>query len=203
MTSGHLQIRTTHQRLCSYEIERAQFSLAGDWQGKCRSLEVRSLYYFGGNAPHEVATPPEQRGPLFTFVRTLEDVADGPGALRSLELVSAKFAAAGIPFPAGISFGTSHLGIREMTYSLAWLGDLRFQCRAEGRLECIGEDSRDLHEATFKLEAQLAFDGVWLESADPQDTVNIEQFYDSRFGDLGLTKELDCFADAVVLRAYP
>ena len=90
-----------------------------------------------------------------------------------------------------------------MSYSLTWLRDLEFQCRAEGSLQRIYHDPLGLDGATFKLEVELPFEGVWLESADPADKEKLNRFYDSLFGSLGLEKEFDEFLDGIVLRAHP
>lgn len=202
MTSGHLQFRAANQNLLRFEVERTQFSLAGEWRDEGRFLEVRSLFYFRGEAPHGIATPPERRGPLFTFVRQLEDVPVGLAAIRGFELDRARFEATEVPYPAGVSFGSIHFGLSTLTYTLTWLRDLTFECRADGRLELIGDGSHDLHGAAVELHLELAFDGVWLESSNPADVESLEAFYQSRFAHMGLVKELDRFTDAIVLRAH-
>ncbi len=201
MSSGYLEIRSVTQHF-RYPLEKTQFSIAGEWEGGC-ALSVRSLYYFRGEGPHELATPPDQRGPLFQFVRPItRDVIDRHGAIQGLQIHDASFQATEIPFPAGLSFGGCHLGVKQLNYSLTWLKDIEFHCRANGSLQYIHSDPRGLDGANFDLEIQLPFDGVWLESADPRDKEQLNRFYDSLFGTLDLSKHFDEFSDSVVLRAH-
>jgi hypothetical protein len=203
MTTGQLAIRPLGAPASAFQLERTQFSLAGDWDVRFQTLEVRSLFYFKGDRPHEIATPPELCGPLFQFVRSIptEDFRKSE-ALQSLQLAGATFEASDIPFPAGISFGSIHYGTRSMTVSLTWLRGLQFQCQCAGTLQRISEDPRVLDGAAFEFAIELPFDGVWLESANAEDRPKIEHFYDSLFGHLNLITELDQHADGVVLRAH-
>lgn len=202
LSSDYLEIRSVSQQIWRYPIEKTQFSVAGEWDDGC-ALEVRSLCYFRGEGPHELATPPEQRGPLFQFTRPItRDAIARQGVIQGLQLHDARFEAIAVPFPAGVSFGSCHLGVRQMSYSLTWLRDLDFQCRVDGSLQQIHHDPLGLDGAAFKLEVQLPFDGVWIESADPAEKEELNRLYDSLFGSLGLTKQFDEFLDAVVLRAH-
>lgn len=201
MSSGYLEIRSVDRNF-RYPLEKTQFSVSGDWDDAC-ALQVRSLYYFAGEGPHEIATPPDERGPLFQFIRPItRDVIDSHGAIHGLQIPDASFEATRVPFPAGLSFGGCHLGVKQLNYSLTWLKDLEFQCRAEGSLQCIDRDPRRLDGANFSLDIQLPFDGVWLESADPRNKEPLNRFYDALFGKLEFSKHFDEFSDAVVLRAH-
>lgn len=207
MATGEIELRIAGQQRWTYPIERTQFSISGQWSGDRFLLELRTLFYFQGEAPHEIGAPVEKRGPLFQFVRPIaaeEIVAKGP--LHALELADASYSASEAPFPGGISFGTCHLAVREMTVRVAWLRGVDFECQVHGVLQVLHDDplgvGRRFDGATFELALRdLAFQGVWLESDDPADEAKLERFLDDYFGTLELGKEVDRFDDAVVLRA--
>ena len=205
MSVGEIEIRSVvSQQTLRYAIEKTQFSIGGEWDNNRWVLEVKNLFYFRGEEPHEIRTPPDKRGPLFVYNRSIspEEISE-KGWLRSLQVADAKFASNEIPFPAGISFGPGHLGVSEMTYSMTWVSDFEFRCQAHGILVNFNDDPAVLDGASFEFAIQLPFEGIWLESNNREDKGMIDGFYESLFGMMDFTKEFDMFTDAVVLRAGP
>lgn len=202
MHAGQIEIRSVSQRTFEYALEKTQFSIAGEWNDSRWVMEVKNLFYFRGKGPHEIGTPPDARGPLFAFNRSIspEEITES-GWLQSLQLTDARFASSELPFPAGISFGSCHLAVSDMTYGMTWLTDLEFRCQARGTLKKIHEDPHGLDGARFEFAIQLPFNGIWLESNNPEDRADIDRFYEGLFGTLDFTKEFDMFTDSVVLRA--
>jgi hypothetical protein len=202
MNTSEIEILSVSGQAWKYPLEKTQFSIAGEWDNEGWLLKVKHLFYFQGEGPHEIGTPLEKLGPLFSFNRSVSpDEIKEKGLIVSLQMADSKFASNEIPFPAGISFGSRHWAVREMSCSITWLSFLEFRCRVNGTLRSIQDDPRGLDEATFGLAIQTPFDGIWLESNHPEDRAKIDSFYDALFGTLDFTKEFDVFTDGIVLRA--
>lgn len=148
----------------------------------------------------------EKKGPLFSFIRPVSaTTAEEQGALPVLELAGVRLAATQMPFPAGISFGTCHLGVREMLCNVARLEGADFSWRARGTLEKLHDDAPGVGSlydgAAFDIDIAIAFQGFWLESRDLADEPKLLRLLEAMAGPFATRQEIDRFDNRVVIRA--